>query len=158
MVGRPEMRRGSLTLVTRPSTIAPAGTSVWPFTITGCARLARKGSPALLLKLASVVSSRTINAVPEGTAGPPLGAGALVWAATMTAIKIQGINISCLIGTSRELLLTLDQVPGRDKRLTVHREPAEVRGWPHWPEGHSKAGKSGPASCPPSQWVVVLPL
>ncbi len=92
--------------------------------MTGCVRLARNGSPGLLLKLARVVSSRTIKAVPEGTAGPE-GVGELVWAATMAAISMQTTGmqrkiISFLMGTSRELPLTLDQVPEQDKRLTVH--------------------------------------
>ena len=47
IVGLPEMRRGSLTLVTRPSTVAPAGISVCPLSTTGWVRRPRKGSPTL---------------------------------------------------------------------------------------------------------------
>src|ERR1700719_1870855 len=75
MVGLPEMRRGSLTLVTRPSTVAPTGISVLPLTTTACVTFAWKGSPTRLLKVARVVSRRTMRAVPAGT-------GALVCAVT----------------------------------------------------------------------------
>src|SRR5690349_3308235 len=64
------MRRGSLTLVTRPSTVAPTGIKVAPFTTTGCVTFAWKGSPTRLLKVARVVSRRTIRAVPAGTGEP----------------------------------------------------------------------------------------
>src|ERR1700683_2748014 len=70
MVGLPEMRRGSLTLVTRPSTVDPAGINVAPFTMTGWLTFPWKGSPTRLLKVARVVSSRTIRAVPAGTGNP----------------------------------------------------------------------------------------
>ena len=91
IVGLPEMRRGSLTLVTRPSTVAPAGINVWPFTSTGCVMLPRKGSPGRLLKVASVVSRRTIRAVPAGT-------GVFVWAASTVASRVQGNNIHFFMG------------------------------------------------------------
>jgi hypothetical protein len=47
-----------------------------------------------LLNVASVVSSRTINAVPAGT-------GALVWAASMVVSKAQGKSIHFFIRTSK---------------------------------------------------------
>src|SRR6478752_6595674 len=123
MVGLPEMRRGSLTFVTRPSTLAPTGIKVCPFTTTGCVMLARKGSPALLLNVASVVSSRTINAVPAGT-------GAFVCAASMVASSVQGNNIHFFMGPpkTRDLHLTVVQSGTADKRRAVHGEPPEVRG------------------------------
>src|SRR3974390_2029377 len=80
MVGLPEMRRGSLTLVTRPSTVDPTGMTVFPLITTAWVIFPWKGSPTRLLNVASVVSSRTIRAVPAGT-------GALVWAATLAAIS-----------------------------------------------------------------------
>src|ERR1044071_2492258 len=103
IVGLPEMRRGSLTFVTRPSTLAPAGIKVCPFTTTGCVTLARKGSPALLLNVASVVSSRTINAVPAGT-------GPFVCAANTVASNVQGNNIHFFMGPPK-LELAFDCSP-----------------------------------------------
>src|SRR6478609_246766 len=128
MVGLPEMRRGSLTFVTRPSTLAPTGIKVWPFTTTGCVMLARKGSPGLLLNVASVVSSRTINAVPAGT-------GAFVCAASMVAS-----NVHFFMGPpkTRDLHLTVVQSGTADKRRAVHGEPPEVRGERYWPNGQAK--------------------
>src|SRR4051794_12726054 len=122
-VGFPEMRRGSLTLVTRPSTMAPAGITVLPSTTTGCVMRARKGSPTLLLKVARVVSSLTIRAVPAGT-------GAGVWATSVAASNAQGNSIHVFMRTSkiRKLLSTVAQVWRGDKRRSVHREPAEIRG------------------------------
>src|ERR1035438_9199564 len=66
MVGLPSIRRGSVDLVTRPSTVAPTGITVLPPNITGSVTRAEKGSPALELKVASVVSSFILTAVPVG--------------------------------------------------------------------------------------------
>ncbi len=68
MVGLPAMRRGSFALVTRPSTVAPMGITVLPSTTTGAVTLAENGSPAFELKVASVVSSFILTAVPVGRA------------------------------------------------------------------------------------------
>src|SRR5580704_16555853 len=87
IVGLPEMRRGSATLVTRPSILAPAGITVLPLRTTGCVKLPWNGSPGLLLKVARVVSSLTIRAVPAGT-------GVLLWAAAMVATsRMQGRTV-----------------------------------------------------------------
>src|ERR1700680_3852974 len=67
MVGLPEMRRGSLTLVTRPSTVEPTGITVAPLTTTGWVTFAWKGAPRRCLKVRRVVSSCTMRAVPAGT-------------------------------------------------------------------------------------------
>src|SRR3982074_2455298 len=66
MVGLPAMRRGSFAFVTRPSTVAPMGITVLPSTTTGAVTLAENGSPAFELKVASVVSSFILTAVPVG--------------------------------------------------------------------------------------------
>src|SRR5215470_3742125 len=42
---------------------------------------------------------------------------------------------------SESLALTLDQVLRAGKRRTVHREPAEIRGQQHRPNGRSRDGK-----------------
>src|ERR1700722_20870653 len=68
MVGRPAMRRDSLAFVTRPSTVAPIGITVLPLITTGSVTRAEKGSPAFELKVASVVSSFILTAVPVGKA------------------------------------------------------------------------------------------
>ena len=68
MVGLPAMRRGSFALVTRPSTVAPMGITVLPSITTGSVTLAENGSPAFELKVASVVSSFILTAVPVGRA------------------------------------------------------------------------------------------
>jgi hypothetical protein len=68
MVGLPAMRRGSFVLVTRPSTVAPMGITVFPSITTGSVTLAENGSPAFELKVASVVSSFILTAVPVGRA------------------------------------------------------------------------------------------
>src|ERR1035438_80795 len=104
------MRRGSLTLVTRPSTVDPKGISVLPLTTTGLVTFPWKGSPTRLLKVARVVSSRTIRAVPAGTGEP-------VWAASVAAkSRMQGRAIHFFIvppQTSRALLYLLTLVQGR---------------------------------------------
>ena len=84
----------------------------------------------LLLKVARVVSRRTIRAVPAGT-------GAGLWAASIVASNEQGSSIHAFMGTSkiRSFLLTLDQVCRGYKRRTVHGEPAEIRGQRGWPNG-----------------------
>ena len=68
MVGLPAMRRGSFALVTRPSTVAPMGITVLPSITTGSVTRAENGSPAFELKVASVVSSFILTAVPVGRA------------------------------------------------------------------------------------------
>src|ERR1700757_589878 len=100
------MRRGPLTLVTRPSTVAPTGITVWPLTTTGCVTLPRKGSPTLLLKVARVVSRRTIRAVPAGT-------GTGVWAASIVASSEQGSNIHVFMVPPRSEA-SFDSRPGYD--------------------------------------------
>src|SRR5579864_2011687 len=95
MVGLPEIRRGSLILVTRPSTVDPIGIRVVPLTTTGWVIFAWKGSPTRLLKVARVVSSRTIRAVPAGTgtpAGTAMGAGTTVWALAAGASGWSGLD------------------------------------------------------------------
>src|SRR5580698_6928164 len=68
MVGLPATRRGSLDFVTRPSTVVPIGITVLPSMMTGWVTLAENGSPAFELKVASVVSSFILTAVPVGRA------------------------------------------------------------------------------------------
>jgi len=62
------MRRGSFVFVTRPSTVVPIGITVFPSITSGSVTLAEKGSPAFELKVASVVSSFILTAVPVGRA------------------------------------------------------------------------------------------
>src|SRR6266498_1273129 len=122
MVGRPEIRRGSLTFVTRPSIVAPAGITILPFSVIGWVTLPWNGSPALLLNVASVVSSLTIRAVPAGT-------GALVWAASMVASNVQGNSIHFFIRHSYLKLLsnlTVDHAAGGGKPRCGHGEPAKI--------------------------------
>src|SRR5208337_1674877 len=141
IVGLPEIRRGSLNLVTRPSTVAPAGMTVLPSTTTGCVRLPRNGSPTRLLKVASVVSSRTISAVPAGT-GP---LGGLVWATNIVPSRMQTSSSSHFfmeyLPRNPDVLLTLDPARGRNKRQSVHGEPAELRGQWQWPNGQFRSRK-----------------
>ena len=66
MVGLPAMRRGSFVFVTRPSIVVPIGITVFPSMTTGSVTLAENGSPAFELKVASVVSSFILTAVPVG--------------------------------------------------------------------------------------------
>src|SRR6266571_2960889 len=133
MVGLPEMRRGSLTLVTRPSTVAPTGIKVLPLTTTACVTLAWKGSPTRLLKVARVVSSRTIRAVPAGT-------GVLVWAASDAASNsTRGRAIHFFMGSPQLnpeniLPLTLVFVDGCDNMLAGQgtigdKSTAALAGW-----------------------------
>src|SRR5450755_1382161 len=68
IVGLPAMRRGSLALVTRPSTVVPIGITVLPSNRTGSVTRAEKGSPAFELNVARVVSSFILTAVPAGKA------------------------------------------------------------------------------------------
>jgi len=68
MVGLPAMRRGSLDFVTRPSMVVPIGITVLPSIRTGSVTLAENGSPVFELKVASVVSSFILTAVPVGSA------------------------------------------------------------------------------------------
>ena len=62
------MRRGSLTLVTRPCTVAPTGITVFPSSMTASTTRPEKASPSLLEKVDIVFSSLTLNAVPAGRA------------------------------------------------------------------------------------------
>jgi hypothetical protein len=68
IVGLPAIRRGSFVFVTRPSTVVPIGITVFPSITTGSVTLAWNGSPAFELKVASVVSSFILTAVPVGRA------------------------------------------------------------------------------------------
>src|SRR5208282_730057 len=141
ILGLPEIRRGSLTFVTRPSTIAPAGMRVWPLSTTGWLRLPRKGSPGLLLNVARVVSSRTIKAVPAGT-GVAVCAAIIVGSSRAASSRTQGRAINffeiirvVIVPPSKNpqiSLLTLDQVAVRDKRQAVQVEPLEIRGRRRW--------------------------
>ncbi len=60
------MRRGSVVLVTRPSTVAPTGITVLPSSTTGSVTRAEKASPVFELKVVRVVSSFILTAVPVG--------------------------------------------------------------------------------------------
>src|SRR5260370_10532103 len=68
MVGLPAIRRGSFVFVTRLSTVEPMGITVLPSTTIGSVTLAENGSPDFELKVASVVSSFILTAVPGGRA------------------------------------------------------------------------------------------
>src|SRR5262249_190439 len=127
------MRRGSFTLVTRPSTLAPTGITVFPSTITAWVNCAWNGSPGLLLKVPRVVSTRTIREVPAGTAE-------LVWAASIAAkSSMQGRTIHFFMvppknpgGSSSS---TLDQPVVRDntqpdRGTSGDKGPAVLAGWP----------------------------
>src|SRR5216684_3350142 len=151
MVGLPEMRRGSFTLVTRPSTMAPAGIRVLPFSTTACVSCPRKGSPALLLKVASVVSSLTINAVPAGT-------GELVCAAAIAASNTrQTSTVHFFITPPRVfqpfnlpiVALTLDQPDGEDnssRALGTTEDKGCAKCNRAGPEGKQACGRSNMAA------------
>src|SRR5208337_676446 len=101
----------------------------------------RNGSPTRLLKVASVVSSRTISAVPAGT-GP---LGGLVWATNIVPSRMQTSSSSHFfmeyLPRNPDVLLTLDPARGRNKRQSVHGEPAEIRGQWQWPNGQFRSRK-----------------
>src|ERR1035441_6350502 len=103
MVGLPAMRRGSLAFVTRPSTVAPMGITVLPSTTTASVTLAENGSPAFELKVASVVSSFILTAVPVGRA---------VCAHAKLAIKMSDVSenvLFMLLLTSKKSIVSLSK-------------------------------------------------
>src|SRR5580698_2916292 len=67
MVGRPEIRRGSLNWATLPCTVAPTGITVLPSSDTASVIRAENGSPVLLERVAILFSSLTVSDVPVGS-------------------------------------------------------------------------------------------
>ena len=92
MVGLPEIRRGSLTLVTRPSTVAPTGINVVPLTTTACVTLAWKW-------IADLGAESCESSIEPHHQGCACGHGRLVWAASMPAkSRITGRAIHFFMG------------------------------------------------------------
>src|SRR5262250_2107810 len=76
----------SLAEITVPMALDPFGIAVFPRTVTGCARVAAKGWPALLVLELKACSTVTVSAVPAGTMiGSGLGASAGAAAGEFTA-------------------------------------------------------------------------